>query len=73
MNHEKILLKIHKYGLFFHFLLLYWMLNEYGITINKPIFWGFLINYVFIMYFSYVEGVATGIKETLKEQQQNNK
>jgi hypothetical protein len=49
------------------------MLNEYGITINKPIFWGFLINYVFIMYFSYVEGVATGIKETLKEQQQNNK
>lgn len=73
MNNQKILLKIHKYGLFFHLFLFYWMLSQYEIHINQAAFWGFTINYFFIMYFTYVEGVAFGIKETLKEQQQNNK
>lgn len=64
---NKIVLKIHKYGRFLHVFLFFWILWECDVHVNEFTFWGLVINVLFLMYFSFIEGATFGIKQTLKE------
>ena len=56
---------IHKYGIYFHTMLLLYLLYRVECYPNTGIYWAFLINLLVYSYFVFLNGVAFGIKQTL--------